>query len=70
MVSSIGLPPFCLAHSYKEDITSEQKEALLQVMRAHTHPLITPDIRREIVHSRSRDRELPMEPAPEAMQLF
>ncbi len=63
-------PSLSSLHSYKEDITSEQKQALLEVMRAHSHPQITPDIRREIVYSRSRDKEVPMEQMPEAMQLF
>jgi len=57
---------------YKEDITSEQKEALMEVLRKHTHPGITPDVRREIVYSRSRDTEVPLEregePAAAAMQ--
>lgn len=43
---------------YKEDISSEQKEALLEVCRAHTHDQITPEVRRELLHSSSRDVEL------------
>eukprot|EP00051_Salpingoeca_urceolata_P027599 m.482324 g.482324 ORF g.482324 m.482324 type:complete len:434 (-) comp22494_c0_seq1:18-1319(-) len=46
---------------YKEEVTGEQKEALLELMRAHTHPGITREIRREIVLSRSRDSELTFE---------
>jgi essential nuclear protein 1 len=46
---------------YKEDITSEQKDALLQLIRRHGHYSITEEIRREIVYSRSRDNEVPME---------
>lgn len=42
---------------YKEDISSEQKEALMELLRAHTHELITPEIRRELVHSKCRDVE-------------
>ena len=38
-------------------------------MRKHTHFKITPEVRREIVHSRSRDNEVPMEMEPEPMQL-
>lgn len=45
---------------YKEDISSEQKQALLDLLRAQTHPSITPEIRREIIHSKSRDTEEPM----------
>ena len=42
-------------------MTSEQKTALLDVIRSHNHPKITPEIRREIVSSRSRDNIAPME---------
>lgn len=48
-------------HSYKEDITSEQKDALLQLIRRHGHYKITEEVRREIIYSRSRDNEVPME---------
>jgi essential nuclear protein 1 len=49
---------------YKEDMASEQKEALLELLRKHKHPGITEDIRREIIYSRSRDKEAPMENDP------
>lgn len=49
---------------YKEDITSEQKEALLELLRKHKHHTITADVRREIRLSRSRDNEVPMEQDP------
>ena len=52
---------------YKEDITSEQKTALLDVLRSHNHPKITHEIRREIVSSRSRDNVAPMEEQDVAM---
>ncbi len=42
---------------YKEDVSSEQKEALLELLRAHKHHVITPEIRRELVNSRCRDAE-------------
>lgn len=45
---------------YKEDISSEQKQALLDLLRSQTHPSITPEIRREIINSKSRDSEEPM----------
>eukprot|EP00057_Strongylocentrotus_purpuratus_P000379 XP_001175650.2 PREDICTED: bystin [Strongylocentrotus purpuratus] len=48
------------AQRYKEDISSEQKEALMELLRAHLHPSITPEVRREIVNSKSRDCEEPM----------
>lgn len=43
---------------YKEDISSEQKESLLELLRAHTHELITPEIRRELQHAKCRDLEV------------
>ncbi|EDO40390.1 predicted protein [Nematostella vectensis] len=48
---------------YKEDISSEQKEALMELCRVHVHDKITPEVRRELVHSKSRDMETdqPME---------
>jgi essential nuclear protein 1 len=49
---------------YKHDITSEQKTALLELLRKHKHRSITEDIRREIVYSRSRDNVAPMERDP------
>ena len=42
---------------YKEDISSEQKEALMELLRVQTHELISPEIRRELVHSKCRDSE-------------
>ncbi|XP_077990316.1 bystin-like [Glandiceps talaboti] len=42
---------------YKEDISSEQKEALLDLLRNQTHGQITPEIRRELQHSKCRDEE-------------
>lgn len=42
---------------YKEDISSEQKEALLTLLRAHSHHSITPEIRRELQSAKCRDLE-------------
>jgi len=42
---------------YKEDISSEQKEALYGVLRVHLHAKIGPEIRRELQNSKSRDEE-------------
>lgn len=39
---------------YKEDMSSEQKDALLELLRKHSHPGITPDIRRELAESKCR----------------
>ncbi|GAA5821753.1 hypothetical protein JCM3770_003162 [Rhodotorula araucariae] len=43
---------------YKSDLTAEQKDALLEVLRYQTHYQITPEIRREIVHSVARGEEI------------
>lgn len=56
------------AQRYKEDISSEQKEALMELLRAHTHEQITPEIRRELVHSKCRDIEGEMPQGSGAME--
>ncbi|GAA5855699.1 hypothetical protein JCM9279_003306 [Rhodotorula babjevae] len=43
---------------YKSDLTGEQKDALLEVLRYQVHHQITPEIRREIVHSVARGEEI------------
>uniref|UniRef100_UPI00398E4B08 bystin n=1 Tax=Pristiophorus japonicus TaxID=55135 RepID=UPI00398E4B08 len=48
------------AQRYKEDLSSEQKESLLELLRIHCHPHISPEIRRELVNSKSRDVEVGM----------
>ncbi|CAI9739648.1 Hypothetical predicted protein [Octopus vulgaris] len=40
---------------YKENVSSEQKESLLEVLRVHNHAEITPDIRWELLNSKCRD---------------
>jgi hypothetical protein len=52
---------------YKSDISSEQKEALLELLKKQSHHTLTPEIRREIQAAKCRDIELtaPMvEPPP------
>ncbi|KAL5243055.1 hypothetical protein ACI65C_010465 [Semiaphis heraclei] len=44
---------------YKTDISSEQKKALLKLLRTKSHHTITPDIRRELESSTCRDIEMP-----------
>ncbi|XP_014472925.1 PREDICTED: bystin [Dinoponera quadriceps] len=51
---------------YKSDISSEQKEALLGLLRKQSHYSITPEIRRELQHAKCRDIEM-TEPKPEPM---
>lgn len=43
---------------YKNDISSEQKEALLQLLRKKNHPKVTPEIRRELQAAKTRDAEM------------
>ena len=50
-------PRTLLCYRYKEDISTEQKEALLGVLRVHVHEGITPEIRRELMNSKCRDEE-------------
>lgn len=45
------------AQRYKEDLSSEQKEALLELLKFHSHPQISPEIRRELQNSKTRDVE-------------
>ena len=40
-----------LGHRYASDLTPDQKDALLDVIRATPHPQISPEIRRELVTS-------------------
>eukprot|EP00062_Callorhinchus_milii_P014211 gi/632963310/ref/XP_007897808.1/ PREDICTED: bystin [Callorhinchus milii] len=48
------------AQRYKEDLSSEQKEALMGLIKTHSHPPISGEIRRELVNSKSRDVEVGM----------
>ncbi|CAH3194277.1 unnamed protein product [Porites evermanni] len=42
---------------YKEDISTEQKDALMELCRVHVHAQITAEVRRELIHSKSREEE-------------
>jgi essential nuclear protein 1 len=42
---------------YKSDISTEQKEALLQLLKKQTHHEITNEIRRELTNAKCRDVE-------------
>ena len=44
--------------NYKQDISSEQKDALLELLRVKSHYQITPEIRKELLNSRTRDEEV------------
>ncbi|XP_059344038.1 bystin [Ammospiza nelsoni] len=54
-----------LAQRYKEDLASEQKEALLELLKFHSHPQISAEIRRELMNSGTRDAEGERAPAME-----
>ena len=49
---------FC--ERYKADLSSEQKEAMLHLLTVHKHASLTPEIRREVLHSVCRDEEMTM----------
>lgn len=55
---------------YKQDLTPEQKEALLEVLRAKVHTQITPEIRRELVNSTARGEQLEEPNADLEMELL
>merc|ERR1739838_65185 len=48
---------------YKADISSEQKEAFLDLIKIQNHHQISEEIRRELVHSKCRDEEMDEPPA-------
>lgn len=50
-----------LLSRYSADLTPDQKDALLDVVRANPHPQIGPEVRRELVNSVARG-----EPRPDA----
>ncbi|CAG9783027.1 unnamed protein product [Diatraea saccharalis] len=43
---------------YKADISTEQRDALLELLRKQSHPSITPEIRRELQAAKCRDIEV------------
>ncbi|XP_068568081.1 bystin [Cebidichthys violaceus] len=47
-----------MAQRYKADLASEQKTALLELLKIQTHPQISAEIRRELQNSGSRDLEI------------
>jgi len=51
---------------YKSHVSSEQKEALLELLLHQIHHKITPEIRRELQHAKCRDAEMD-EPMSEQM---
>ncbi|XP_010879786.1 bystin [Esox lucius] len=57
-----------LAQRYKADLASEQKAALLELLKVQTHSQMSAEIRRELQNSESRDLETTM-PVTMAMEL-
>merc|ERR1711997_1335963 len=51
---------------YKGHVSSEQKEALMELLRVHSQGKITSEIRRELIHSACRDEETK---EPQTMEL-
>lgn len=51
---------------YKSHVSSEQREALLELCKFQVHHKITPEIRRELMHAKCRDQEMdePMNDMP------
>ncbi|KAI7850797.1 Bystin-domain-containing protein [Circinella umbellata] len=43
------------AQRYKQDMVPEQKDIIMDVIKHKYHPEITPEIRRELIHSTARD---------------
>lgn len=43
---------------YKADISSEQRDALLELLKKQSHATITPEIRRELQNAKCRDVEM------------
>ena len=43
---------------YKTEITAAQRESLKGLLRAHPHPMVTPEIRRELISGRNRGDHL------------
>lgn len=54
---------------YKEDLSTEQKEAILDLIKKQSHHQISFEVRREIISSKSRDSETPggLQPADQTM---
>ncbi|KAF5095068.1 hypothetical protein D0Z00_003293 [Geotrichum galactomycetum] len=53
------------AQTYKNDITEDQRDFLLEVLKVQTHPAITPGIRRELLAGHPQRPAEEPEPAPQ-----
>ncbi|PKS09023.1 hypothetical protein jhhlp_003636 [Lomentospora prolificans] len=52
------------AQKYRNDITEDQREALLDLLLTHGHSAIGPEIRKELLAGRGRGVPIPQEAAP------
>lgn len=48
------------AQRYRNDITEDQRDVLLDLLQAKGHPLVGPEIRRELLEGRGRGVEVEM----------
>ena len=44
----------CFAERYRNDITEDQRDALLDLLLAKGHPLVGPEVRRQLIAGRER----------------
>jgi len=49
------------AQRYKDSVSSEQRDALLALLRIQRHPQITDEIRRELLSAKCRDEPTAMD---------
>ncbi|GBG67865.1 hypothetical protein CBR_g984 [Chara braunii] len=47
----------CFIQRFKNELTPEDKENLKRLMKTHKHYLVTPEIHRELLHSRDRGQQ-------------
>ena len=57
------------AQRYKHAISTEQKEALLRLIKIHKHKDISPEVRRELMNAPSQDVEME-EPVPSGSMMM
>lgn len=50
----------CFAERYRNDITEDQRDVLLDLLQIKGHPMVGPEIRRQLIAGRGRGVELEM----------
>jgi essential nuclear protein 1 len=58
LISMLTLPISLHCTRYKQDLTPDQKSALLDLIRVQKHDGISPEIRRELVSGKARGEML------------